>query len=211
MDNLTEEEFLKDVKDHQIEIIYERGVYRHITFRRPNTICMGFDLITWPGYLCYTGDMGTYVFRRLNDMFEFFRKEPYDKGELPINPFYWEEKVQAVDRSYGDEGRTREYSAELFKARVREWVADMAAEMNEKEHAKFLEAIEDEVLDFAEYGEQVARKAAYDFTWNRKDVFTDFQEQSFREFTHRFLWCCYALVWGIKQYDKAKAASSEAA
>lgn len=56
-------------------MLHEDGIYRHIRFRQPGTMCMHFDLITWPGYLCYTGDMGTYVFTRLADMFEFFRTD----------------------------------------------------------------------------------------------------------------------------------------
>lgn len=212
----TEERFLQDVADHRMTIIRDDGVHRHIRFSKPETVCMHFDFITWPGYLCYTGDMGTYVFRRLEDMFEFFRKHPSDKATLPISPSYWEEKTEAVDRS-GDEGRTREYSAEMFKASVREWVADMAAGMGEEERTELLEAIEFDVLDSAEYGEEVARKAVYDFEWKQKDefgelketdVFPDFQGQSFREFTYRYLWCCYALVWGIRQYDAAKGISA---
>ena len=73
----TEQSFLKDVAEHQMTVLRDDGVNRHVQFRRPGTICMGFELITWPGYLCYTGDMGTYVFRRLEDMFEFFRTDRY--------------------------------------------------------------------------------------------------------------------------------------
>lgn len=73
MRDITEETFLADVAAHQIHVLRDDGVHRHIRFKRPGTYCMQFDLITWPGYLCYTGDMGTYVFNRLEDMFEFFR------------------------------------------------------------------------------------------------------------------------------------------
>lgn len=51
-------------------------------------------------YLCYTGDMGTYVFQRLTDMFEFFRTDrEYKKrngGKLAVNLSYWGEKLQAT-------------------------------------------------------------------------------------------------------------------
>ena len=87
----SQEEFQKDVSQHGVTIIRDDGVNRHIRFKRPGTMCMHFDLITWPGYLCYCGDMGTYVFSRLEDMFEFFRTD------RDINPGYWAEKLQAVD------------------------------------------------------------------------------------------------------------------
>ena len=70
-----DEQFLRDVAEHTMTVIREDGVSRHIRFAKPGTSCMHFDLITWPGYLCYTGDMGTYVFQRLTDMFEFFRTD----------------------------------------------------------------------------------------------------------------------------------------
>jgi len=71
----SEESFLRDVAEHAMLLIRDDGVSRHVRFAQPGTGCMHFDLITWPGYLCYTGDMGTYVFQRLTDMFEFFRTD----------------------------------------------------------------------------------------------------------------------------------------
>ena len=68
------DQFTSDIAQHQMQVIRDDGVSRHLRFKRPNTMCMHFDLLTWPGYLCYTGDMGTYVFRRLEDMFPFFRR-----------------------------------------------------------------------------------------------------------------------------------------
>jgi len=43
----TEANFFKDVDRHVIEIIRDDGVNRHVRFRRPGTMCMHFDLITW--------------------------------------------------------------------------------------------------------------------------------------------------------------------
>ncbi len=68
-----EARFLKDVANHEMQIIRDDGVQRHLRFKKPGTMCYHFDLITWGGHLCYTGDMGTYVFTRVHDMFDFFR------------------------------------------------------------------------------------------------------------------------------------------
>ena len=91
----TEADFLKDVAAHEMEILRDDGVYRHIRFKKPGTWCMHFDLVTWPGYLAYSGDMGCYVFSRLNDMFEFFRTDreylQRDGRQLCINLCYWSE------------------------------------------------------------------------------------------------------------------------
>ena len=34
--------------------------------------------------------------------------------------------------------------------------------------------------------------------------FYDFWETDLEEYTFRYLWCLYAIVWGITQYDKQK-------
>jgi hypothetical protein len=198
MDDCTEERFLKEVEQHQMTVLRDDGVNRHIRFRKPGTGNMGFDLITWPGYLCYTGDMGTYVFSRLRDMFEFFRTDREhqrkDGRTLFINRGYWAEKVQAVDKSSG----LLEYSADKFREVVSELLDGMDAS------AALREAVEDEVLCAADEGGQAAHDAASGFKFEGKHVFRDFWEYSLDIYTFRFVWCCYALAWGIEQYDKAK-------
>jgi len=121
---LTEASFLKDVATHEMQLLRDDGVYRHLRFKRPGTVCMYFDLITWPGFLCYTGDMGTFVFTRLRDMFEFFRTDreyAQRRGDrqLFVNHGYWSEKLVAVD-SQRRNGSAMEFSEALLRAYVNE-------------------------------------------------------------------------------------------
>ena len=51
-DVCTEQRFLTDAAQHEMTIIRDDGVHRHIQFKRPGTRCYQFDLIRWPGYLC---------------------------------------------------------------------------------------------------------------------------------------------------------------
>ena len=74
----TEQRFLDDVKNHQISIIKDDGLHRFIRFKRPDSTSYWFDLITWPEFLCISGDCGTYVFSRTEDMFKFFRMNDND-------------------------------------------------------------------------------------------------------------------------------------
>jgi hypothetical protein len=191
----TEQSFLKDVSEHRMTILRDDGIYRHVRFQKPNTGVMSFDLLTWPGWLCYSGDMGTYVFRRLEDMFEFFRTDRRNDGRaLYINLGYWAEKIEAEDRH----GRITEYSADKFRAQVNEW-------LNESEASDDLrQAVDEGVLLYADDGEQDALRAATDFEYGGKNVFQDFWEVGLREYTHHFVWCCYAIAWGINQYDADK-------
>lgn len=81
------ERFKQATAEHEVTICDERGLYRHLRCQKPETWVYGFDIVTWPGYLAYVGDVGDFVFSRVRDMFEFFR------GYSP-NPDYWSEKLQ---------------------------------------------------------------------------------------------------------------------
>ena len=198
-DACTVEQFLADVSTHTISIKRDEGVYRHISCRKPGTNCFGFDIITWPGYLAYTGDMGSFTFSRVDDMFTFFRtgigKDDPMVREC-INLSYWSEKLHAVDRTDGFE----QYSPERF-------VEIIMDNLNDDEDAtpELREAIKEDVLSAANDGPQAAYNAATDFEWNGKAYFSDWWERDCNAYTFRFIWCCYALVWGIRKYDEYKA------
>lgn len=198
--------FLRDVATHELKIIRDDGLYRHLRFKRPGTSCMYFDLITWPGHLCYTGDMGTYVFQRIEDMLEFFRRETKD-DELPINPGYWSEKVIAVDGGRHP-GCVFEYDHEKYLSVVNEYLADWLEGLSEEHQEELKEAVQDEVLRFADdHDEHGNFSRAYEFyaeVGGQEYQFTDIFERSMRRLTDRYLWCCRALVWGIGLYDAAK-------
>lgn len=196
---LNEAKFLKEVEQHVMEVIRDDGVHRHIRFRQPGTMMQHFDLITWPGCLCYTGDMGTYVFRRLHDMFEFFRtdREYADRRGvcLAINLSYWGEKLEAQDRT-----GFRKFSPEKFRENVMRWIEEGG--WTGKLGHGLRDQLQSDVLDMADFGGEQAYQAAMEFSWDGKQVFPDFWEVDSDEYTHRFVWCCFALAWGIEQYDK---------
>lgn len=180
------ERFLKDTANHKMEIVLDNGIHRHLKFTRNGSSIYRFDLITWPGCLCVCGDMGTFVFQRLEDMFCFFRSS---KNVIDINPSYWAEKCQAGKESLD------EYQPEIFMQRIEEC-------MNEGEFSEEArKAVKYEVLSFAGDGEHDAIRAAMDFEIDGHQAFPDFYEYNLRDWTFHYLWICYAIVWGINQYD----------
>lgn len=189
----TKEQFLADVKDHVMEIIRDDGLCRHIRFKRPGSYCMHFDLVTWRGHLCYTGDMGTYVFSRLDDMFEFFRG-----GERNIDYSYWAQKVLAQDKSDGIESWDENTFVEQVTQRVND---DVEAGYIEPDDAgALLAALKDEVFYAAGDGQHFANAALYQF--EHKGWRFEFDGWSpGTVWAHRFLWCCCAISWGITKYD----------
>jgi len=171
----AEADFPNSIKDHKLTIIRDEGLYRHLRFSRPDTCTMRFDIITWPGYLAFVGDMGDWVFARIPDMLEFFRGDR-------INPSYWAEKVQA--------GECREYSEDV----AREWIKEALdeGEFTDEERDQVSEIVTDDGEVYTRL--QIGDSCLGEFL----------QDASFDAYTYHYIWCCLALVWGIKQYDAAK-------
>lgn len=186
------ERFPKDIAHHQLRVIRADGVNRHLRFQEPGTYCMGFDILTWPGHLCFTGDMGTFVFSRVEDMFTFFRGDR-------INPSYWSEKVLAADLHDGVD----EFSPAMFRQAVMQRLDDAEASPEVRG------AVVDEVLSAMHDGEHAALSAVFHF---ERDGFRfEDWEARCRDYTYRFIWCCHALVWSIAQFDAHSTAPVSAA
>jgi hypothetical protein len=182
------ERFSRDVASHQIEIIKDDGLHRHIRLAQPGTGVMRFDLITWPGHLCYTGDMGSYLFSRLTDMFNFFR------GRRP-NLSYWGEKVLASDRISG----ISRYSSDVFENQIKQYFEDCTCDWEEDRKKTAWLKVAERVLPHSCQGQYAAMEAAA-----LLPVFADFWEIDCSQYDFPYEWCCHAIPWGIAQYDKLK-------
>lgn len=212
---VTQESFLKDVAKHELTIVRDNGVHRHVRMKKPQSGDMYFDIVTYPHFLVYSGDMGCFVFSRIDDMFQFFRSGLREEGKLLINEGYWAEKLEATDRADGH----KRYSADKFREYVRGKIKEFdealldgeekADEDEVEEHSEaraiFTNRLEELVLSYAD-DEYPARVALTDFEWNGRRPFQDSWEVSFDEYTFRFVWCLYAIVWTIREYDRARAA-----
>lgn len=219
-DACTEQDFLNDVREHKMTVLLNHGLYRHLRFKRPNTGMYWFEVITTPGAVTIMGDVGAFVMRRLEDMFEFVRIDQGGSwaeahpGRLFINPGYWAEKLVATEKTSGHE----EFSEARFAANVadyfKSWVE--SSEPSEEVQAALWNEMKAEVIAKAEDGEYAAYAAAHDFRSTAVEGFRfrDFTEYNSRGYTHAFLWCCYALAWAVKAYDERaekKAAQAEGA
>jgi hypothetical protein len=200
----TEADFLKDVSTHKMTVLLDNGLHRYIKFTKPDkSYYMHFTLTTWPGYLCISGDMGCFVFSRLPDMFEFFRTD------RDINPQYWAEKCVA-ENEHGN--GVMEYDQEVFRERVKDWFDGHEFE-NRATKRECWKQIKEQVLiaDHEYEAHDLARR--FRFFANSDDEFkrgaqpdfefSDFWEARLRlkSYTYQYLWCCYAIKWGIQQYD----------
>lgn len=216
--------FERDTANHEMTVLHDDGLYRHLRFRDPSSGFYWFDLVTWPGFLAFTGDMDGYVFTRVEDMFAFFRGHK-------VKPGYWSEKV--VD----GRDRLKRYDEDVLEARVKEILAEY-----EKAHPGLATEYELDKADFDALPRE--RRYPYDVTGKREPVepktpddlramvegynadgalsyesgarellreledarvVADTWEWDLQTWDWQFLWACHAIVWGIGQYDAARA------
>ncbi len=189
----TEPVFLKDTKDHAMTVVADdKAGNRHLLFKAPGSGCHHFRIVTFADYLCYVGDMGGFVFRRTTDMFRFFRNSK-DDGPLNINPSYWCEKVEAA----GHDGAMAFCPDKARQA--------IASRLDDVETSFALrQRVEESVLSTLCDGEWPFFNAVHEFEFEGFR-FNDF-EYSCRDYTYRFVWACYAIVWAIRQYDMQRSA-----
>lgn len=188
--------FLNDVRHHKMTIELEAGLHRSVYFQRNGTFNRRFRIVTWPGYLCISGDCEDYTFARLPDMFEFFRG-------TQINPSYWAEKLQSPMRNE----ICRAFSEERFTAAIRDdfeqWTfSDDAQKQRALEH---LTDDWDGLIGAPPQDERAAMDAAMRYVCpETKQVFQEFYEHCIWDYSYHFTWACRAIQWGIKRYDMAK-------
>lgn len=199
----VKERFDKDVATHTMTVVLDQDLHRHLQFRRPGTRGYWFDVITWPGTFVIDGDMGTFIFRRERDMFEFFRS-----SAPTINPMYWAEKCVA--------GVTEEFSMDSFTSTMQTYLDEYIQYSADLPDPEDLEPEEVKERDAtiatirADFTNDVLKSWAttegevYDLLsqYNGPVQVGDSCDWHFRDYTFHFLWCCYALRWAIREYDK---------
>ena len=192
----SEIRFRDDVKCHKATVIRDdNGVNRHVRYQRPGSWAYGFDIITWPGHLCITGDCGTYVFQRVYDMFNFFTSE---SKQYPINTGYWSEKLLSADIK----GGVKQFSEKAFSDAVHYNFVKFAKDdcgRHTPEQIRELWADIKEIMRSEGEHESVRSVMEYE---RHGFSFEEFWEHNLTEYTFRFMWNLNAIVWGIKKYNK---------
>ncbi len=208
-DTCTLERFLGDIAEHSMEILQDDGVYRHIKFSENGSSIYHFCITTWPGHLAISGDCGDYVFARVRDMFEFFwmgendyKNNPANK--LSINHSYWAEKCTAVSKN----SPLMTYEEDRARAGVLELIEQMNTNCLDEESKVDGNAIMEEIA-FCDGKHEFSRSVYY----LNSDLLKGNQidGESIPDpmvWGYHYTWCLYAIVHGIKEYRKFKAAES---
>lgn len=191
--------FAADTAGHQMTVLLDQGLYRHLRFAKPGNSIGWYELITTPNLLTINGDMGTYMFSRMEDMFHFF-----GRADGSINPDYWAEKIHASSDP------AAVYSAKVFTDTIRDAAIDQLDDVDEQLHGQALAELEEEVLAYAAEGEDEARSALDRFGHDLLE-FTDTWEYNFTDHSFRYLWNLHAIVHGIARYRALTGQLVEAA
>lgn len=142
--------FGDDVAGHRMIVRHDQGLYRHLVFeQREDSWNNRFELITTPGTLTIVGDRGGHIFRRLTDMFQFFRSNPDRPHRIDVG--YWAEKTPDHGRSvkvYSEE-LTRQLIAEHLQEAVqnRDALLKEFQEENERQHESWREDLHAEGIE----------------------------------------------------------------
>lgn len=184
--------------DHVVTQNVGQGLYRHWRCARPGTGMYAFNVITEPGRVIVTGDIGELILCRELDMIEWFRRCHNDLD-------YVAGKAQGV--------KVREWSADVAKewaeSRIREYRADLkldeeeaasdGVEFPEKDRKRYLDRIEkhQELLDALDDGKHFFDDALF------HSGLCDGDYPRLETFTPGFLWCFETLKWLVVRLDAA--------
>lgn len=192
-------QFATETTEHQMTVLHDDGVYRHLRFAKPGTGIWSWNLITWPGHLAVAGDVGNgWSFSREHDMFEWF-------GDGEINPSYWWQKMPHQLRTAG-----KHYSEDLLKQLAHEHIEEWS--IGKKQRARAAAAF-DEAWFCVPTDERAQRDLISEFIFTDKrgtqhDFGPDTVEWGAEDFDHHFLLALFAIVHGIRMYRDATAAAS---
>lgn len=178
----VKERIANDLAQHTVTVRRADGLYRHWRCQKPGSWNMGFDIITWPGSLCYTGDMGDYLFQRTVDMVSFMR-------DSCMSYSYAAEKCVAHD------GRLKEWREERFEEVLAERLAQGVEYTVYRYDGSRIKRVQDAIDEIREaYGiydsRHDAEKAMYESgLWDGADM------PNCEDYSFHFLWCLHALKW----------------
>ena len=201
MSEFTLERFKNDIKNHVLTVNLDQGVYRDITIGKPNTGDMRYNITTRPGYLVFTGDMGSFTFSRLEDMFNFFRGDR-------VNLDYWAEKLEAADSLDGYE----HYCKDKAKKEMHDWLTGFIGNLDiddEEFREKIIDATDAvKNIDYSDEHSFVEGVRDWDADTAGGMDLIDFFEVGVKSYTFRYIWCCHAIVHAIRLYDESKAVAA---
>lgn len=187
----AQEQFESWIADHEMKVIRDDGLYRHLRCARPDSGFYSFNVITWPGYLAAVGDIADgFVFCRLDDMFQFFAS---GKG---INAPYWGEKRVA------SRNPLQTFDEAKFHATMADHLTNEYLDFDGEDpgRADRIRVAWKEHIEFEDlYSKHQAMElvSAFEAEGYR---FEDYYELDFEVWDVHYLYACHAIRWAVRRY-----------
>ena len=198
--NDTAARFTRDTAGHELTVLHEDGLYRHLRFETPGKRgAFAFELITWPYNLVVkTGWTFHFDINATPDMLDLFRNTART-GE--INPGYWSEKVRAGrDEING-------FAPDLFEQQVKQHVVE-AIRHGDAPRGIGAEVTQ-HIFELGDITHEAGARAELEAFSYQGWTFGETWEWNFRDYTPGFLWSCHAIRHGIDLWDAAKPATPQ--
>lgn len=164
---------------HKMTLELHAGMFRSWLCKNPGSSAYWFRITTIPGSLIITGDLGTMVVGRENDML------PWVRGCIDSTD-YFAGKCQDT--------KTRVFS----ETSLREWLAEQITEMEACPHSDasgVLDTLHSALSESSEHGPDW-------FYEELQDVFEGSEPPSWTDWDSQFLWRRDAIRWFIREYDR---------
>ncbi len=195
-------QFRGATRNHQLTVLHDDGLYRHLRMAEPGTGIWSWNVVTWPWHLYVGGDIGSgFVWSREEDMLRFMDTANYgdyhSDGSPHLQADYWSEKLDIACRD-----RARRYSPELFTKRVREAIADgLLGGWIARQESKELR----EELTWVDPHDEVS---AREWLSSHRKEFPDAWEWDLQDWDHHYLLAAYGVVTTIRAYRAAQSAAA---
>jgi len=190
--------FEKDTANHELEIMVDSGVNRILEFRNNNGSSNQFFIIMQAkNRICFTGDMGDFVFTNHNDdMLAWFHNN--------ISLSYIDEKCRTDGNLKYDEDSAKLSIKMMVDDFCRHYIDEYAGDDCDDDFdfevslAGWQQDLYDEVIDEIDFeNEDAFNRTAYDLSIIVNDSMK-FEIDApdgidCREYTHRFKWCVLAI------------------
>lgn len=179
--------FLGNYKEPKLTILVDGGLYRHI--RIIGDHYYRFDLVTWPGNLAINCEGDRFLFSRTDDMFQFFRLGGSAERPMEPNFSYWAEKLS--------DPRSRMVRGFSYAKFARDMEEGLSRMPDEKQAEELRQEMSDELYEDDE-------ASCRDFAYRHPELRDLAIENEWKDWTHRYAYACFAIVIGIREYDRAK-------
>ncbi|OOF37681.1 hypothetical protein BKK49_11245 [Rodentibacter rarus] len=193
MTSTFRDEFLESIQKHQLTVLQNSENVKIFRFADPNTISLSSTIIYAANTCTITGDMGSYVFGRLLDVYGFFAR-----NQSVFCFSYIKEKVLAQDVN----GELEYFDGDLAKRDIRHCIDKYQTECTDEDKLIELNGLVDS-LKYVDFScEFKADEWLANATESFEELFGELSYRNFKELSPNFIWCAQAIIYTTRLFEQ---------